>query len=80
MRRRDLFEMGAAAAALAAAQGTRAQGTSRARMKLGTQHADSDEILRTIAAFGVNHMCSTTPSAKGLDESWSVEGLTRLRE
>lgn len=76
MRRRDLFEMGAA---LAAAQSTRAQNTSRAPMKLGTQHGESDEILRTMAAFGVNHICARTPS-KVLDEKWSVEGLTRLRE
>jgi mannonate dehydratase len=52
----------------------------RALMKLGTQHGDSDEILRVMAAFGVNHICSSTPSPRGLDESWSVDGLTRLRE
>ena len=48
MRRRDLFEVGAA---LAAPQVTRAQTAGRARMKLGTQHGDSDEILRVMAAF-----------------------------
>jgi mannonate dehydratase len=48
-------------------------------MKLGTQHGDSDDVLRNIAAFGVNHICAHTPS-KQLDEKWSVEGLTRLRE
>ena len=48
-------------------------------MKLGTQHGSTDEILRTIAALGVTHICSSLPSAK-FDESWSVEGLTRLRE
>ena len=78
MRRRDVFELGAAA--LIPQQVTRGQTTPRALMKLGTQHGDSDEILRAMAAFGVNHICSTTPSAKGLDESWSVEGLMRLRE
>jgi mannonate dehydratase len=78
VRRRDFFEVGAA---LAASQSTRAQNAAgRAHMKLGTQHGDSDEILRVMAAFGVNHICSTTPSAKGLDESWSVDGLMRLRE
>ncbi len=80
MLRRDFFEMGAAMAAQAARK--RPAGTSaapRARMKLGTQHGDSDEILRVMAAFGVNHICSNTPSQK-LDERWSVEGLTRLRE
>lgn len=79
MRRRDFFELGGAAA-LAVPQSARSQTTPRALMKLGTQHGDSDEILRVMAAFGVNHICSTTPSAKGLDESWSVEGLMRLRE
>ena len=50
-----------------------------ARMKAGTQHGDSDAILRVMAGFGVNHICSRLPSAK-LDEAWSVESLTRLRE
>src|SRR5712691_9285152 len=76
MRRRDLFEMGAA---LAAPQAARAQSTHPARMKLGTQHGESDEILRAMAAFGVNHICSHVPS-KTLDEKWSVEALTRQRE
>ncbi len=49
------------------------------RMKLGTQHGSTDEILRTIAALGVTHICSALPSAK-FDQNWSVEGLTRLRE
>jgi mannonate dehydratase len=48
-------------------------------MKLGTQHGSTDEILRTIAALGVTHICSSLPSAK-FDTNWSVEGLTRLRE
>lgn len=48
-------------------------------MKLGTQHGTSDEILRTIAALGVTHICSTLPSPT-LDENWSVDGLRRLRE
>ena len=49
------------------------------RMKLGTQHSSSDEVLRTLAALGVNHICSELPSAR-FDEHWSVEGLTKLRE
>jgi mannonate dehydratase len=53
--------------------------TTAGRMKLGTQHGSTDEILRTIAALGVTHICSSLPSAK-FDENWSVEGLTRLRE
>src|SRR4051812_6812879 len=50
-----------------------------ARMKAGTQHDASDETLRVLAAFGVNYVCSRLPSPM-LDENWSVEGLTRLRE
>jgi mannonate dehydratase len=49
------------------------------KMKLGTQHQSSDEVLRILAALGVNHICSDLPSAK-FDEAWSVEGLTKLRE
>jgi mannonate dehydratase len=51
----------------------------RALMKVGTQHGDSDAILRVLAALGVNHVCSRLPAA-GLNESWSVDGLSRLRE
>ncbi len=48
-------------------------------MTVGTQHDSSDEVLGVLAAFGVNHICSTLPS-RTLDASWSVEGLTKLRE
>lgn len=51
----------------------------RAGMKVGTQHGHSDEILRACAAFGVNNICSGLPSAK-MDEAWSVDGLSRLRD
>ena len=47
-------------------------------MKAGTQHGDSDAILRVLAGFGVNHICSRLPSAK-MDESWSVDSLSRLK-
>jgi mannonate dehydratase len=52
---------------------------SAGRMKLGTQHDSSDEVLRVMAAFGVDHICSRLPSPK-FDENWSVEGLTKLRQ
>ncbi len=74
-------------AALAASQATAAPAKTPAktsarpaRMKLGTQHGDTDEILRTIAAFGVNHICSTHVPSKTLDEHWSVDALKRMRE
>ena len=51
----------------------------KARMKAGTQHGDSDPILHAMAGFGVNNICSRLPSAK-LDDAWSVESLTRLKE
>src|SRR5262249_31873010 len=51
----------------------------RALMKAGTQHGSTPEILGLMAAFGVNHICATQPSAK-LDDAWSVESLTTLRE
>jgi mannonate dehydratase len=57
----------------------RQAGTGTARMKAGTQHGDSDAILRVLAGFGVNNICSRLPSA-AMDASWSVEGLQRLRE
>jgi mannonate dehydratase len=67
----------AMADAPAEAQGSRQ--VKKARMKLGNQHLHSNEALRTLAAFGVNHICSGLPSAT-LDDNWTVEGLSRLRE
>jgi mannonate dehydratase len=55
------------------------QSPSAAKMKAGTQHGDSDSILRVLAGFGVNHICSRLPSDR-MDAAWSVEGLTRLKE
>ena len=48
-------------------------------MKVGTQHSTTDDVLKVLAAFGVNNICSTLPSPK-FDENWSVDGLKRLRE
>jgi mannonate dehydratase len=50
-----------------------------ALMKVGTQHGDSDPILRAMAGFGVNHICSRLPSVR-LDDKWSVDSLSRFRE
>jgi mannonate dehydratase len=78
--------VGALAEQMVSAQVSAQPGTKRpagkspaARMKAGTQHGDSDSILRVLAGFGVNHICSRLPAAK-LDANWSVESLTRLRE
>lgn len=92
MKRRDfvrLAGMGLAAGAagasseastrpIAAQRETRA-GAGRLRMRVGTQHDSSDEVLAILAALGVNNICSRLPSAK-LDDNWSVDGLSRLRE
>ena len=51
----------------------------KALMKVGTQNVSADESLKVLAALGVNHVCSSLPAAR-LDERWSVEGLTKLRE
>jgi len=51
----------------------------KVKMKVGTQHGHSDAILRACAAFGVNNICSGLPSAK-IDEAWTVEGLSKLRD
>jgi len=53
--------------------------SGRALMKVGTQHGDSDPILRAMAGFGVNHICSRLPSVR-LDDKWSVDSLSRFRE
>jgi mannonate dehydratase len=50
-----------------------------ARMKLGTQQGDSEEVLRALAAFGVNNICGSLPSRK-MDETWSVDALSQRRD
>jgi mannonate dehydratase len=79
MNRRRFLQAAAAGPALAAAAGAQPAIEKPGRMKAGTQHDSNDETLRALAALGVNHICSRLPSAR-LDESWSVEGLTKLRE
>src|SRR4051794_20749493 len=86
MQRRNFMRLagagvtaGALARSLPASPADPAGPPRKARMKVGTQHGSSDEILGLLAAFGVNHVCSALPSAR-LDEHWSVAGLTKLRE
>jgi mannonate dehydratase len=81
MHRREFFHTTAGALAAAGAQAQTAQPAAgrKANLKLGTQHGDSDDILKVMAALGVNHICGQLPSAK-LDQNWSVEALTRRRE
>jgi mannonate dehydratase len=76
---------GALAEAVVSAQVARTPNTSRTagpsavKFKVGTQHGDSDAVLKAMAAFGVNHICSSMPSTR-MDEKWSVDALTKLRE
>jgi mannonate dehydratase len=82
MNRRSFTKIAATSlsiSSLHAGGGSTTASMLQGRMKLGTQHGSTDEILRTVAALGVTHICSSLPSAK-FDENWSVEGLTRLRE
>jgi len=69
----------AAEARAAQAKPAASQAPARARIKVGTQHGSTDEILKVLAPLGVNNICSSLPSEK-LDASWSVDGLKRLRE
>jgi mannonate dehydratase len=72
MRRRAFLQSGAAAAAPAAIAAPAP--AKKALMKAGTQHSSADADLKVLAAFGVNHICSTLPAG------WSVEELAKLRE
>jgi mannonate dehydratase len=62
-----------------ATAGQPAAAPRKALMKVGTQHGSTDEILGLLAAFGVNNICCSLPSAR-LDDRWSVESLVKLRE
>jgi hypothetical protein len=56
MTRRSLAAL--ACAPLAVARGRDDAGYPALKMKLGTQHAPNDDVLRVLAALGVTHMCS----------------------
>src|ERR1700680_2371784 len=80
-RRQFLQTTAAGSVSLAAAEpvALAQSAPKKALMKLGTQHSTSDDVLKVISAFGVNHICSGEISPR-LDDKWSVEGLTKLRE
>ena len=56
-----------------------AKTSAKARMKVGTQQGDAEDILRALATFGVNHICGSLPSAK-MDDAWSVDALSKRRD
>src|SRR5687768_18593628 len=68
-----------AKSAVAANVAATARGKLPVLMKPGHQHDHSETTLRALAAFGVTNI-SSGKLGKDLDESWSVEGLTRLRK
>jgi mannonate dehydratase len=59
--------------------GVRGRASQKVLFKPGHQHHSTDADLRVLAALGVNHICSALPS-RTFDDSWSVAGLSRLRE
>jgi mannonate dehydratase len=86
MRRRDFLKGGLVGAAGLGSQAQKPMAAAqneprppKAAMKAGHQHRSSDADLRLLAALSVNHICSALPS-RTLDENWSVDGLSRLRE
>ena len=68
--------------ATASAQPTarRAPTPPKALMKVGTQHGDSDAILRVLRRLRRQSYLQPACPRRTFDAAWSVEGLTRLRE
>lgn len=79
MNRRQLLYASSAAVFSPSLEAAPRKAALGARMKAGTQHGVSDEILRVMASLGVNHVCGSLPSRQ-MDAAWSVESLTRTRE
>jgi len=82
--RRSFLYASAAGATIVSQSGAAAQAGAgdvrrKGLIKLGHKHDHTDATLRVMAAFGVSHICSAVVSRQ-FDESWSVEGLSRLRE
>jgi mannonate dehydratase len=88
MHRRKFFQTAGGALAFAPAALAQQSAASpsasatpprKATMRIGTQHSDKDDVLTVMSSFGIKNICSADISPS-LDEKWSVEGLTRLRE
>ena len=83
MKRREFFKgagLGALALGGCASAPSGPAPGRRALMKLGTQQASpTDDMLRYFAQFGVTHICGTPPRP-GLQGSWEVDDLLKLRE
>src|SRR5580704_6177440 len=82
MKRRNFIQLATVGAAAATQSGRAAPNTSSRPPVLfhaGTQQGHSPEVLRSMGAFGVKHICSGEISPR-LDEKWSVDSLSRFRE
>ncbi len=89
MNRRRFFQTAGSALALTPAAlaeklpeytwGKPAEAGRKATMRIGTQHSDKDSVLSVMSSLGVKNICSGEISSQ-LDQKWSVEGLTQLRE
>ncbi len=80
MNRRTFAKLASAPAVLAATRAAQSRQQQRSSsIKLGNQGLSDDASLRVLAALGVNHICSALPSAE-LDDHWTVDSLTRLRQ
>src|SRR5215212_10661301 len=73
------FGIGTGAIRAAAATSPTAAAKRPVLMKAGHQHDHSADTLRALAAFGVTNICSGK-LGNNLDDSWSVDGLGRLRK
>ena len=73
------FAAAETAKSLLVTQSSAAPSGKKANLKLGTQHGDSDDILKVMAAFGVNHICALPPALDNGGD-WSLDALARKRE
>lgn len=72
MNRRQLLYAGSAAAFAPGLEAAQQKGAPQARMKAGTQHGVSDDILRVMGSLGVNHICGSLPSRR-----WMPRGASK---
>src|ERR1700730_329028 len=80
MKRRNFIHFAAAGAAVTLpGRAAAANALGPVLFYAGTQQGHSPEVLRAMAAFGVKHICSGEPSQR-MDEKWSADSLSRLRE
>src|SRR5437899_11411938 len=81
MKRRNFIQFAAGGAAASTRPGRAAPATPSRPVLFhaGTQQGHSPDVLRSMAAFGLKHICSGEISPR-LDEKWSAGSLSRLRE